>query len=234
MAKVNALKIQTRRDTRRVRCVRLVVLSVLCLLPSSLCRAQEVVDRMVAVINGRELVTQSDLLWQLALEPGAPLDNPRQEDLDRALDLVVDQRLISQEAEKLPTITPSEGEIQDELKELIGRFPSGAEFYGRLSRVGLGENSEQLKEIVRQRVAINKYVEFRFRSFTVVTPQEVADYYRDVWTPDRRRRAPGSVTPRLEDVYAQVESELRERKVESDTDAYLEDARAGAQIVMLK
>ncbi len=232
--KAAKVKIRTRARGAVGLCMKAALLSTFCLLPFNFCLAQEVVDRMVAVINGKELVTQSDLLWQLALEPDTPLDNPRQEDLDRALELVIDQRLFSQEAEKLPTIAPSEKEVADELKALIARFRSGEEFYARLARVGLGEDSEQLREIVRQRVAIDKYVEFRFRAFTVVTPQEAADYYRDVWVPNRRRRAPGSVVPKLEDARAAVEDELRERKVETDADHFLEEARAAAQIVILK
>ncbi|HEV2705117.1 MAG TPA: hypothetical protein VGV59_04285 [Pyrinomonadaceae bacterium] len=197
-------------------------------------RAQgEVVDKMVAVINGRELITYSDLLWQLALQPDIPLDNPRSEDLNRALQLVIDQRLISQEAEKLPTIAPKPEEIQAEIADLISRFPSREQFYQRLARVGLGQDSEQLREIIRQRVAIKNYLEFRFRSFTIVTPQEVADYYRDVYLPRRRRQAPGRIIPKLEEVSKEIERELVESKVESDTDAFLEDARAGAEIVIL-
>ena len=41
--------------------------------------AQRVVDKMVATINAgarTDLITYSDLLWQLALEPNTPLDNP--------------------------------------------------------------------------------------------------------------------------------------------------------------
>lgn len=188
---------------------------------------------MVAVINGRELITHSDLLWQLALQPDVPLDNPQQEDLNRALQLIIDQRLLAQEAEKLPTIQPTDEEVRAELTRLIGHFPR-EEFYARLARVGLGEDSEQLREIVRQRVAIDKYISFRFRAFTVVTPQEVADYYRDVWVPRRRRQSPGSVIPRLEEARAEVEVELRENKVESDTDEFLEEARAAAEIVILE
>jgi len=214
-------------------CARVALLAAFCLLPFYFCLSQEVVDRMVAVINGRELITHSDLLWQLALQPAAALDNPRREDLSRALQLIIDQRLIAQEAEKLPSVAATDAEVQAELKKLIGRFASGEEFYARLRRVGLGEDSEQLREIVRQRVAIDKYISFRFRAFTVVTPEEVADYYRDVWAPRRRRQAPGSVVPRLEDVSAEVEEELRENKVESDTDEFLEDARATAEIVVL-
>jgi hypothetical protein len=197
-------------------------------------RAQEVVDKMVAIVNGRELITYSDLLWQLALQPGVPLDDPRPEDLNRALQLVIDQRLISQEAEKLPTIAPTDEEIKGELVNLIGRFPSNTDFYQRLARVGLGEDSRELLEIIRQRVAIDNYLEFRFRSFTVVTPQEVAEYYRDVYVPRRKRQSPGGVTPTLETVFAALEREIIEDKVESETDEFLEQARLAAEITILE
>ena len=192
-----------------------------------------VVDRMVAVVNGRELITYTDLLWQLALQPNVPLDAPRQEDLRRALDLLVDQRLISQEAEKLPSAAPSEREVNDEIGRLVGFFPSPADFYARLSRVGLGEDSAQLREIVESRVRINKYLDFRFRAFTVVSPREVEDYYRDVYVPRRRRQAPGLVVPTREQVYKELEAELIENKVNSDTDEFLEEARAAAEITIL-
>ena len=193
----------------------------------------EVLDRMVAIINGRELITYTDLLWQLALQPGVPLENPRQEDLRQALDLLIDQRLIAQEAEKLPPVVPKPEEIEAELTRLISHFASQSVFYQRLNRVGLGENSDQLREIVRQRVAIRNYLDFRFRSFTVVTPQEVEDYYRDVYVPRRRKLSPGRIVPKLEEVYREIEKELTEGKIESDTDAFLEEARAAAEITIL-
>ena len=196
-------------------------------------RGAEVVDRMVAVVNGSELITYSDLLWQLALQPGVSLDNPRQEDLRRVLNLLIDQRLIAQEAGKLPSVAPTEKEINEELKRLMGFFSSQSEFYRRLSRVGLGEDSTQLREIVQDRVRIQKYLDFRFRSFTVVTPQEVEDYYRDVYVPRRRRQSPGQVIPELKTVYEELKKELIESKIESDTDDFLEEARAAAQIIVL-
>ena len=232
-------------ESFRRGCVRAALgLSVVCsalafpLLPCSpflprTASAQEVVDKMVATINNRELITYSDLLWQLALQPDVPLDNPRSEDLKRALELLIDQRLIAQEAEKLPTIQPKAEEIQAEITNLISRFRSRDEFYARLARVGLGQDSEQLREIVRQRVAINNYLGFRFRSFTVVTQQEVSDYYRDVYVPRRRRQSPGSIVPKLEEVTKEIENELIENKVASDTDAFLEDARAAAEIAII-
>lgn len=202
--------------------------------PSPVCRAQEVVDRMVATVNGgvrADLITYSDLLWQLALQPDTPLANPSQEDLNGALRLIVNQRLILQEAEKLPTITPSDKEIEAELTALIKQFPSPTDFQQRVVRVGL--SAEQLREIVRRRVAIQKYLDFRFRSFTVITSQEVASYYKDIYVPRLRRQMPGVIVPELDKVRDQIESILTESKIESDTDAFLDEARERAEIIYL-
>lgn len=193
--------------------------------------AQEVVDRWVATINNRELITYTDLLWQLALQPDTPIDQPRSEDLQRVLNLLIDQRLISQEAGKLPTITPSDADVDRETNELVKRFPSQAAFYERLARVGL--TAEGLREIVRQRVEIENYLNFRFRSFTIISTQEIAEYYRDVYVPRHRRLSPGRIVPTLEQATPEIERTLTEAKIESDTDAFLEDARTRAEIVIL-
>src|SRR5919205_108299 len=81
----------------------------------------EVVDRMVAVVNGSELITYSDLLWQLALQPGVPIESPRREDLARALELLIDQRLVVQEADKLPHVHATEEEVVRARNELAKR-----------------------------------------------------------------------------------------------------------------
>ena len=193
--------------------------------------AQEIVDRWVATINNRELITYTDLLWQLALQPDTPIDSPRSEDLQRVLNLLIDQRLISQEAGKLPTIRPSDADVDKATNELVKRFPSQAAFYERLARVGL--TGEGLREIVRQRVEIDNYLNFRFRSFTIISTQEIADYYRDVYVPRHRRLSPGRIVPTLEQASPEIERTLTESKIESDTDAFLEDARTRADIVIL-
>jgi hypothetical protein len=191
----------------------------------------EVVDRMVVVVNGSELITYSDLLWQLALQPGVPLEEPRREDLRRALELLIDQRLIVQEAEKLPHVHATEQEMKDAEAALIKRFPSLEEFQRRLERVGM--TASQLREIIHERIDMEKYLDFRFRSFTVVTPQEVEAYYKDVFIPRRRRQSPGAIVPELKAVYEQMQAELIERKIESETDAFIEVSRAAAQITFL-
>jgi hypothetical protein len=210
-----------------------LLLSACCLLPSP-AQAQDVADKMVATVNSGvrpSLITYSDLLWQLALQPSTPLDAPSSDNLNRVLNLVISQRLILQEAERLPAIEPTEQEIKNRTDELVKLFPSQAEFQERVQRVGL--SADQLREIVRQRLTIEKYLDFRFRSFTVVTQKEVEDYYRDVYVPRLRRQQPGRLVPELAEAYKDIEAELTESKIESETDEFLDSARERAEITIL-
>ena len=196
--------------------------------------AQQVVDKMVATVNAgvrTELITYSDLMWQLALQPNTQLDNPTSEDLNRALRLLIDQRLILQEAEKLPTIVPTPAEIGQARDELVRNFPSEPAFRGRLLRVGL--TSEKVDEIVEQRLRMEKYLNFRFRNFVVISQKEIADYYNAVYVARFRSRFPGRIVPSLEQARAEIEQTLTESKIESDIDTFLDTARERAEIVIL-
>ena len=200
----------------------------------SVCAAQQVVDKMVATVNAgvrTELITYSDLMWQLALQPTTQLDNPSSEELNRALRLLIDQRLILQEAEKLPTIVPTAAEITEARSDLARNFSSEPAFRERLQRVGL--TSEKLDEIIEQRLKMEKYLNFRFRNFVVISQKEIADYYRDVYVARFRSRFPGRIVPTLEQSRAELEQTLTESKIESDIDAFLDTARERAEIVML-
>ena len=210
----------------------LLTVTFLCLVPP--CSAQQVVDKMVATVNAgvrTDLITYSDLLWQLSLQPNSVLDNPTSEDLNRSLRLLIDQRLILQEAEKIPTIVPTQKEVSDARDELARNFATPLEFQQRLQRVGL--TSEKLDEIVEQRLKMEKYLDFRFRNFVVISQKEIADYYNDVYVPRFKARSPGRIVPTVEQAREEIERTLVEGKIESDTDAFLNTARERAEIVIL-
>src|SRR6185436_6087560 len=177
----------------------LLLLTAHSTLLTGVARGQQVVDKMVATVNAGVLpdcrqtclITYSDLLWQLALQPNTPLDNPSSVELNRALRLITDQRLILQEAEKLPSIAPTAEEVQSARDDLAKAFSSRTDFEQRIRRVGL--TAEKLNEILEQRVRIEKYLDFRFRNFVVITQKEVADYYKDAFVPRFKARAPGKI-----------------------------------------
>lgn len=188
-------------------------------------------DYMVATVNGR-LITYSDVVWQLALQPNTSIDPPSVADLKRALGLLIDQQLILQEAQKLPQIHGEDKEVEAALGQLVRHFPSQDEMRRRMTGVGL--TADKLREIVHDRVDIDKYLDFRFRAFTVVTPKEIENHYRDVYVPRFRARSPGGIVPLLEQVRAEIEQTLTEAKIESSINDYLEEARQRAEIVILR
>jgi hypothetical protein len=201
-------------------------------------KAQVTVDKTVATIGDAigdpELITYSDLLWQLALQPGAPLNPPTSEDLNRALQLLINQRLFALEAERVPQAAPSQAEIDKEIKRVLALFPSTAEFEKRLRIVGFDSvKDENFERMMARRVAIEKYLNFRFRSFVVITPADEEKYYRDVYVPEFRRRNPGLLMPTLDEKRKEINETLTETKVASDIERFLDFAKRRNEIIIL-
>jgi hypothetical protein len=200
-------------------------------------RAQQIVDKIVATVGdgGRpEIITYSDLRWQLALQPGLPLATPTSEDLNRALQTLMNQRLFALEANRVPSVEPTDDEIAREIKETLSRFPSTADFESRLRMVGFDSVKDaNFEQIMKQRVRIKNYLNFRFRSFVVITPEEQNKYYRERFTPDFRRRYPGVLLPSFDEQRTQINELLTEEKVAANIEAFLDEAKRRAEIVVL-
>ena len=216
----------------------LALLFALC----SLASAQSVPDKMVATVtNGSratpDLITYSDLVWQLTLEPGTPVpDHPSSANLNHALRLLEDQLLILQEARKLPSADTKEGiaardkEVDLRRNELAQAFGGAQRLQERMARVGL--TSEQLDLILRDRVIVDQYLDFRFRAFTVVTDKEIQDRYAQTYGGLKNS---GRIVPTLEEVRNRIKDELTEQKIEADIDKFIDNLREqpGTEIVVL-
>jgi hypothetical protein len=222
-------------------CLLFALCALLCALGTSV-QAQTVADKTVAsVTNGAratpDLLTYSDLVWQLALEPGTPFsEKPSSAQLNRALRLLEDQLLILQEARKLPVAdTPDarkdfDDAVQKKRDELAQAFGSRALLEQRMTRVGL--TTEQLDVILRDRVTIEKYLDFRFRAFVLISPKEITDRYNQETAPLRNS---GRIVPTLDQARARIEHDLTEEKIASEIDGFIENLRgqAGTEIVIL-
>ncbi|HSP61641.1 MAG TPA: hypothetical protein VLQ90_01520 [Pyrinomonadaceae bacterium] len=221
------------------------LLLALCTLLLALCpsvQAQTVADKTVAsVTNGSrampDLITYSDLIWQLALEPATPFaEKPSSENLNRALRELEDQVLVLQEARKLPSADTPEGrkdrdeEVKKRRDELAQFMGSAARLQERMTRVGL--TSEQLDWILRDRVMVDKYFDFRFRAFVVIPDKELTDRYNETFGHERNS---GRIVPTFEEVRSRIYEELRNAKITDAIDAFVDNLREqpGTEIVVL-
>lgn len=219
-----------------------LLLFAFCLLPSALAHAQTVPDRMVAsVTNGSranpDLITYSDLIWQLALEPGRPpIERPATADLNHALRLLEDQLLILQEARKLPLAATDQAredfdkEVKRKRDELAQAFGSAKFLQDRMARVGL--TSDQLDALLRDRVTVERYLDFRFRAFVLISTKEITDRYNQKYA---RLRNSGRIVPTLEEERNHIEQELTEEKIASEIDTFIDSLREqpGTEIVII-
>jgi hypothetical protein len=198
---------------------------------------QQIVDKIVATVSDGsrpELITRSDVIWQLALQPETPLNPPNASDMRQALSVLIDQRLIALEAERLPSVRPTEEKIDAEIARTLKVFPSTGDFVSRLSSVGFRSISdENFRRLMERRVAIEEYLNFRFRSFVVVTSEDEARYYREEFSPEFRRTNPTLLMPTLSEMRTKINGILVERKVAEDIERFLDDAKRRAEIDIL-
>lgn len=200
--------------------------------------AQEVVDKTVAIVSDGsrkpQLITYSDILWQMALQPGVGLEKPNSEDLNRALQILINQRIFALEAERLPRSAPTDKEIADKINETLSYFPTAAAFETRLKQVGFESvKDDNFERLIAQRVAIEKYIDFRFGSFTVVTADEEQRYFRDIYTPEFRRRTPGLLLPPFEEKRDEIRQILTSQKIAVAIEKFLDEAKRRIQIEIL-
>jgi hypothetical protein len=239
-----------KEQTKRSRLSRLLLLTAHCSLLTVLAhcslltavQAQTVTDKMVASItNGSratpDLITYSDLVWQLALEPARPLaERPSSADLNHALRKLEDQLLILQEARKLPIANTDQAlqeidkDVQRKRDELAQAFGSAALLQERMARVGL--TTEQLVAILRDRVTVERYLDFRFRAFVLISQKEIADRYNQQYA---RQRNSGRIVDTLEQARNRIEQELTEEKIASEIDTFIDSLRErpGTEIVII-
>jgi hypothetical protein len=204
---------------------------------------QKTVDQIIALVND-EMIARSDLLWTLALDPKSPSpgEGVSSDLLRQTLEVMIDQRLIAQEARRVPASDVTEQDISKYLDQLISRFRSPQEFRDRVGAVGLSE--ERVKVIMRERILIERFVDFRFRSFVFVTDTEVQRYYDDTFAPKVRAR--GQVPPALDaklpkgnvgekemtvgDTIAEI---IRQTKIDQEIDRFLNSVRQRADVTIL-
>jgi hypothetical protein len=224
----------------------------LCTLPLALCtlllapcppaQAQAISDKMVATVTTGaratpDLITYSDIVWQLALEPERTFsERPSSQELNQGLKTLEDQLLILQEARKLPLAQTAEArnefekQVSDMRNELAQLFGSRARLEERMSRVGL--TSEQLDAILRDRVTIERYLDFRFRAFVLVSAKEISDRYEQIYRPLRNS---GKLVPTLEQARDTIEHTLINEKIAYEIGKFVDNLREqpGTEIVIL-
>ena len=178
-------------------------LLVTALLAAPAAAQANVVERILAVVDGRPL-----LLSEVRV-----LERLRGLSLQAAVDALIDERLMFREASRLPEAVVTAPEEERAYRDLAARVPGG-----------MGATEEELRRLARRQTSILKYIDFRFRPQVRVADAEV----RAAW--DLERAARPETGEAFEDAAARVRARLEGAELDRRIEQWVKELRAGAEI----
>lgn len=153
---------------------RAILMLCLLLFLTGVCQAAQVVDRIVAVVNG-EIITLQDLQRQIRLTVGQTPDPATAERIaPQVLDAMIDDIVLRQEAQRL-NIEVSDSEVENEIRQFKVRRRLSDEDFERTLRLQ-GLTPEQFKERSREDIVKHRIIGYMVRRKVVVTQEEIDAY----------------------------------------------------------
>ena len=139
-----------------------------------LAQAAQVVDRIVAVVNG-EIITFQDLQQRVRMVAGqTPDSGAAGEMMPQVLESMIDDIILRQEALRLK-IEVSDSEVENEIRQFKTRRRLSEDEFERSLRLQ-GLTQEQFKEQSRQDIVKHKMLGYMVRRKVVVTQEEIDAY----------------------------------------------------------
>jgi hypothetical protein len=220
----------------RVRARRTIFAIVLALLVSALWLAPartsaEVIDRIVATVNGR-VILQSD--WDEALCYEALLTNRTlaqftDDDRRAVLDRLIDQELLHEQMKSADFLHATDAEAGARVAEARKLYPQAASnemWQALLATYHLTE--KDLLARVRQQIDVMRLVDARLRPAVEIDSKSIEAYYRDQFVPKLKQSGASEVP--LADVSAKIRELLTEQKVSELLVSWLQTLRSEGQV----
>jgi peptidyl-prolyl cis-trans isomerase SurA len=193
--------------------------------------ATDVIDRIVAVVNGH-IILQSQWDESVAYEA---LLNQRPagiftvEQRKGALDRLIDQELIRQQSRPADFHPASSSDIENRISDIRKNYPEASSDSGwrsLLAKHGLREND--LWEKVAAEIDEMRAVDAHLRPGVQVDSRSVESYYRDKLLPELEARGAKQVA--LADVSPEIREVLAQQKINDLLIAWLHTLRTASTI----
>lgn len=170
----------------------------------------EIVDRVVAIV-GTEAVTLSEIDLELRLEAlfsesePAGLGNRGEEVLRR----LIDRRLVMQDLSLTPFLQVRAAEVDRQVEQLRNqRFLGGRDLEAALRHYRL--TLEECRSFLKEQIAFERYVTFRFKTGLAASRQAIETFYRDEYLVLQRERGePAAPLGEVSDLISRIVVERR-------------------------
>ena len=205
-----------------------LLLALLALAPSAVA---EVVDRIVATVNGR-VILQSDLdeaLCYDALLSGRSLADFTDDDRRATLDRLIDQELLREQMKSADFPHATDTEVSARIADARKQYPQAVtdeSWRSLLTRYHISE--KELFAHVRQQVDVMRLVDARLRPAVQIDTKSIEAYYRDQFVPKLKQSGAHEVP--LTEVSAKIRELLTEEKVSEMLVSWLQTLRSEGQV----
>jgi hypothetical protein len=198
-------------------------------LAPSLAHAGEVLDRLVAAVNGHALL-QSDVGEELRYEFFAAqrsLEDRTPEDFKAALERLIDQELLREQMHPADFKPVKAEEVDRGLESFKSQYGSRESWAAALQSYGITEN------VVRDHIEIElnqlRIVDLRLRPSIQVDPPSILVYYQEQLLP----KLPPGQKLSLEAATPTIRELLIQQKMNQSLETWIQALRAQAQIQRL-
>lgn len=215
------------------RWIAAVLLLFLSALVIPVAHAGDVIDRIVATVNGH-IILQSDWDEALCYEAflsGRALSFFTEEDRRAVLDRLIDQELLDEQMKSASFQHATEAEAAVQVAEARKLHPEAvteAGWQAALARYGLTERS--LSTHVQQQIDVMRLVDAHLRPAVQIDSKSIEAYYRDKFVPQLKASGVGEMP--LSDVSAKIRELLIQEKVSELMVSWLQSLRSESKVSM--
>ena len=194
-------------------------------------KAGEVIDRIVATVNGR-IILQSDLDEALSYEAllnGRNLSQFTDDDRRLVLDRLIDQELLREQLKSTDFKHASEAEaaaLVSQARKQYAQAVTDAGWQSVLDQYRLRE--KDLLSHVQQQLDLTRLVDARLRPTVQIDSKTIEAYYREKFVPQLRQAGTGDVP--LADVSGRIRELLTEQKVSELLVSWLQTLRSEGDV----
>lgn len=207
----------------------LITICALTVLASGLfAHAGQVVDRIVAIVNG-QIILQSD--WEDEIRYEAFVAKRTADSVDRkaALDHLIDQELLREQIHAPESLPPTGQEVQSQIQEIRKQYEGAATEEGWTSLLAAHRlNESELRRRVTLELQLARLVDARLRPAANITSKSIESYYNQELLPQLRQSGAKEVP--LAEVTPQIKELLTQQKINQLLITWLRDLHAGSEI----
>lgn len=194
--------------------------------------AQQIIDRVVATVN-EQVITQSD--WDTeerfeALSEGRPAKSQHS---PAALERLIDRTLLLQQMAQLNFRPAPPDLVQAEVESIRKQLPAERAATDEAWKKTLhdyGIAQDDFEHLIAEQANVTRFIDVRFRSNARIAQFEIDNYYRGVFVPEFKKKAPASQPPPLGQVQSKIQEILIERRVTEGLSSFVQSLRAQAVI----